>query len=574
MTSTRCCTRSCSQTRVPACGLKRHARTKKTILIGRALVLCFILNPAATRAATFFVDSTADAVDAVPGNGVCTTAAGTCTLRAAIDETNALAGADTINVPAGIYVLTMGSLAITDSLDLTGAGAANTVIDGNGLTTVLVTAANAVSLTAVTIRNGDAGNVGGGIANSGTLDLINCSVEDNMAFNVGGGIYNDGGTLTLTGCTISNNTALNVGGGIHNEGTATLTNCTITGNHAGNTSGGIGNEGTAILNNCTIAANSCGNVGGGLDNDFSGSPVALLRNTLLAGNADGRGPNDCIGTLTSQGYNFVQSTTGCTISGDATGNITGANPNLGPLQDNGGPTLTHALLAGSLAIDAGNPAVPGSGGNACEATDQRGAVRPAGARCDIGAYEAEPPSCGNGAVEAGEQCDDGNMANGDGCSRTCQIEGCYTCAGQPSVCTPVVCTASDHCHDPGACDSSTGLCSNPAKPDGSVCDDGDACTIADACVSGVCSGSCGGESQHGQYTRCVRGATGLLSREERRTIRRAAAQSTCGREDKTRCCLSIRGASTCKIHFPSRCAKRGGTDIGDGSCVPDPCSAP
>ena len=62
---------------------------------------------------------------------------------------------------------------------------------------------------------------------------------------------------------------------------------------------------------------------------------------------------------------------------------------LGPLQDNGGPTFTHALLAGSPAIDARNPAAPGSGGNACEATDQRGVARPQGAACDIGAFELE-----------------------------------------------------------------------------------------------------------------------------------------------------------------------------------------
>ncbi len=69
------------------------------------------------------------------------------------------------------------------------------------------------------------------------------------------------------------------------------------------------------------------------------------------------------------------------------------NPLLGPLANNGGPTQTHALLAGSPAIDAGNPATPGSGGNACEATDQRGYARPAGLACDIGAYEfgAPPP---------------------------------------------------------------------------------------------------------------------------------------------------------------------------------------
>ena len=77
--------------------------------------------------------------------------------------------------------------------------------------------------------------------------------------------------------------------------------------------------------------------------------------------------------------------------------ITGQDPKLGPLTNNGGPTETRALLHGSPAIDAGNPATPGSGGNACEATDQRGVARPqdgdAGgvATCDIGAFERSRP---------------------------------------------------------------------------------------------------------------------------------------------------------------------------------------
>lgn len=73
---------------------------------------------------------------------------------------------------------------------------------------------------------------------------------------------------------------------------------------------------------------------------------------------------------------MIQSTTGCTITGDTTGNQTGVNPQLGPLANNGGPTLTHAPQTGSPTIDKGNPAVPGSGGNACPVTDQRSYPRP------------------------------------------------------------------------------------------------------------------------------------------------------------------------------------------------------
>src|SRR5437660_359344 len=104
--------------------------------------LAAALLPAA-QAATFTVDSTLDAVDAHPGDGVCATATNVCTLRAAIQEANALAGADTINVPAGMYTLSIpgsfedeaatGDLDITDDLTLIGAGARSTIIDGGGL---------------------------------------------------------------------------------------------------------------------------------------------------------------------------------------------------------------------------------------------------------------------------------------------------------------------------------------------------------------------------------------------------------------------------------------------------------
>src|SRR3989337_982403 len=124
-----------------------------------------------------------------------------------------------------------------------------------------------------------------------------------------------------------------------------------------------------------------------------GQPAVLLfRKTIVAGNTASEVGPDCSGTIGSSGYNLVGSTSGCTITGDTTGNLTGVDPLLSPLQDNGGPTLTHPLLPGSPAIAAGNPATPGSGGNACEATDQRGVVRPQFAACDMGAFELEPPN--------------------------------------------------------------------------------------------------------------------------------------------------------------------------------------
>jgi hypothetical protein len=85
--------------------------------------------------------------------------------------------------------------------------------------------------------------------------------------------------------------------------------------------------------------------------------------------------------------NLIQSTLGCTLTGTLTHNITGGNPQLGPLQNNGGPTPTRALLPNSPAINAGSPE-PQNGSFPCAPRDQRGVVRPAGGQCDIGAYES------------------------------------------------------------------------------------------------------------------------------------------------------------------------------------------
>jgi hypothetical protein len=90
--------------------------------------------------------------------------------------------------------------------------------------------------------------------------------------------------------------------------------------------------------------------------------------------------------LVSQGYNLIADTKGCTLSGNVANDLLNFDALLGPLQDNGGATWTHALLNHSMAIDLGAPI-------GCAATDQRGVARPIGARCDIGAFEssAQPP---------------------------------------------------------------------------------------------------------------------------------------------------------------------------------------
>src|SRR5438552_2553079 len=266
-----------------------------------------LLAVAPAAAAMFTVNDTADAVDAAPGDGTCATAGARCTLRAAIQEANAHTGPDTIMVPAGTYLLTIagrgedaaatGDLDITDDVTtITGAGAASTILDGNGIDRIFEIAnpAAVVAISSLTIRNGDPGPV------PGDAD--------------GGGVYNQG-TLTLTDVIVADSTS----------------------------------------------ADSC-----------AGS-----------------------GTLTSQGHNLDSGNT-CGFTGP--GDLVDMDPRLGPLQDNGGPTPTQALLPGSPAIDAGGDDCPPP------LTDQRGFSRPADgngdgiATCDIGAFElgAAPP-CPAGA---------------------------------------------------------------------------------------------------------------------------------------------------------------------------------
>lgn len=259
---------------------------------------------------------------------------------------------------------------------------------------------------------------GGGIFNVSSsssplkaiLIVSDSTISDNTSGNVkdgggsGGGIFNFGGAVTVANSTLSGNTIALLGGqgggianygfnvdGILFTGELKVINSTISGNRTDKMGGGIYNDhftDTHLLN-VTITNNTSGHVGGGIAN-FG---MLTLQNTLIAGNsAVNFGSADCYGTaatqsaLTSQGHNLIQDVTGCEITGDPTGNITGQNPQLGFLTDNGGLTKTHAPSEGSPAIDAGSPAAPG-GGNACAVSDQRGFLRPLGAACDIGAFE-------------------------------------------------------------------------------------------------------------------------------------------------------------------------------------------
>ena len=309
------------------------------------------------------------------------------TLREAINYASADAYAgDAITFAAGLtgtIALAQGALpAITTPVaTIVGPGANVLTIDAQGKSSIFsIDSGATVIIAGLTLANGSADH-GGAIVNLGTLVMAGCALSGNTATNGYGGGIDNYGTLSLTNCTIAGNSATRGnGGGIANVGTLTLTNCTISGNTAED-GGGVGNVGTLTLTNCTISGNTA-EYGGGIENDFGAS--AILDNTIVAGNS-----SDILGSV-SGSHNLI----GDTATGDGlgtggltngvNGNLLGLDPKLGPLANNGGPTQTMALLAGSPAINAGdNTLVPSE-----VDTDQRGAVRVKDGTVDIGAFES------------------------------------------------------------------------------------------------------------------------------------------------------------------------------------------
>lgn len=218
---------------------------------------------------------------------------------------------------------------------------------------------------------------GGAITNKGNVELIDSTLSGNSAENNGGAILHVGTQLLLVRTTVSGNMAGNDGGGIY-SGTqptpahATVENSTVSGNTAGNNGGGIFSVSGSTLTNSTLASNSAGNDGSGIFVRPYGPVIA--DNTIVAGNSGGA---NCAGSSSPGGSKNLSDTPACGP------NFLVGNPKLGPLASNGGLTMTHALLAGSGAINAG-------ANNTCLATDQRGVARARASvdACDIGSYES------------------------------------------------------------------------------------------------------------------------------------------------------------------------------------------
>jgi hypothetical protein len=377
----------------------------RLILLLTAVVMMLIVTKPAL-AAPFAVDRNDDPDPTKVS--ACTAVADDCSLRGAILTANAAAGADTITVPAGTYTLTRdganedaaatGDLDVTEDLTIIGTGARATSVAGGaapfddrifefrpGLSEEPAVTA---TITGLTITGGKAGGGGGGgVKNRGDLTLERVAVKGNTSNpdGIGGGIFVDGGSLELIDSTVSGNSATSVGGLLQQGGTANITNSTISSNHSApeQFGGGVAGLQGALVHilNSTIASNTSGRLGGGILTSLG--TTVLVKNTIVSGNTlDNCDTAQLGGAISSQGHN---------VSSDDTCNFTkptdelNTNSRLGALANNGGPTDTRALLAGSPAVDAGNNA-------ACPLRDQRGIARKDGDKngtvtCDIGSFE-------------------------------------------------------------------------------------------------------------------------------------------------------------------------------------------
>jgi len=406
---------------------------------GWALV-CVLLAQGAS-AADFQVNSTADAVDAAPGDGVCQTASpGVCTLRAAVQEANASAGPDVIHLPAETYTLTIagagedlaatGDLDIRDGVTIQGDDASTTIVDGGALDRVFhiqaVPGTIAVTIRDLTIRNGSTTETAGaGIlhADAGSLVLQGVHFDGNhvtgtTASATGGAISSNGlGALTIDTAVLTNNTAAR-GAAIFHNGLLTLLDSTLTTNTPSN-SAVIDSYADVQIDGCTFSGNP-GVVlaieGGTLVNStFSGNggfaaietfgPGLSIENATIASNtvtqaiaayaplsiansvfSDQVSASECVnqgGAITSLGHN-LDSDGSCADGGP--GDLPARDPLLSALANNGGPTQTMLPMPTSPLANAADAVL-------CPTVDQRGVARLVGPDngCDIGAVEFAVP---------------------------------------------------------------------------------------------------------------------------------------------------------------------------------------
>jgi hypothetical protein len=402
---------------------KRHLIWTVFMLLLMSLLFIWPSQTVGAKLYNFVVNDNGDAPDFTL-NGICETASGNgvCTLRAALDEINAAGSGKIVIGPMTIgFAQYAPGLTVRAGVrvDLVGAGAGNTIVNGGGPGGVIIFTVEpqaTLNIWGVTLANGHAGWHGGGILNRGIVTVINSVLDNHIASDSGIGgpagtgaaIFNDvNATVSLLNSTVSNSVARASGGGIRNEGRLFVTNSTFSGNNAANGSGGaIYNLGQTIILNSTFSHNGAagatiangdgrttiysstiignlpanGGPGGALSNTKG---IIVVLNTIIGGSAPA---TNCDGIMTSLGFNLSDDAS-CNLN--RYGDRSSVNLLLGPLAFNGGPTQTHRLLAGSPAID---------GGFCIGPTDQRGYRRPVNIMsvrnvlngCDVGAYEVQP----------------------------------------------------------------------------------------------------------------------------------------------------------------------------------------
>ena len=276
------------------------------------------------------------------------------------------------NSDGGGAIYTSGDLTMTNSTISDNTAGGDTA--GGGIkNTFKLTIVNSTITGNTATEQGGAIYAGGSGVSGEFMNITNSTISNNVCntgtgsttFGNGGGIWIRGGmATTIVGSTITGNTAVAIpgesetrqgnAGGIYSDGPLTLENTTVSGNFAGNSYGGVqdsnpgGTTDVVTLINSTITNNTAGlNVGGFGSSSTSDLGQQLVRNTIIAGNiANGGTSPDVFGSITTEGYNLIGDPTGATFVGNTTGDIYNVDPLLGPLADNGGPTQTHALLAG------------------------------------------------------------------------------------------------------------------------------------------------------------------------------------------------------------------------------------
>jgi hypothetical protein len=355
------------------------------------------------------------------GGGIANLADGTATVNDALVESNTASqgGAGIFNFSDASLTVYNGSIIAFNTSDgLFGGGLFNyqgsvtiigSTIDGN--TSVFVGGGAAdfegtFNVNGATFSgNGNAGvEAGGGLYIFGDAASITSSTFSSNEAQYGGAIYDDSGaSLVISASTLQNNTAALYGGGAYIDGTAFFSDSTLAGNQAED-GGGLISFGTVTCTNTTIAGNIASSSGGGL---YVVQDDTTLYNTIVANNtlSNLHTASDITGTLdralasgqTRSSNNLIGTGGSGGLSNGVRGNLVGASPDLGTLQNNGGPTNTMALQAASPAINAGNNSLAVNSSGGALTTDQRGAgfARIVGGTVDIGAYEVQISSPAN-----------------------------------------------------------------------------------------------------------------------------------------------------------------------------------